>query len=171
MFAGSYAPIGWALCEGQLLAVAEFGDLFELISTTFGGDGETTFALPDMRGRIPIHHGNGFILGETGGVEEVTLTTSQIPSHTHAINGATMPAYGANPATSTLPAGNFPAISPGNLLYSPAIDGSKQMAGMSANDTGSMLQAVGGSQPHTNMQPYLCINFIISLYGAFPTQN
>src|SRR5256885_8894286 len=103
MFAGNFAPVNWMFCEGQLLAISENDILFQIIGTTYGGDGQTTFALPDLRGRIPLHQGNAFVLGETGGAEEITLTTSQIPSHTHPLLGS------ASTATSPDPAGNVGA--------------------------------------------------------------
>src|SRR4030088_1037968 len=102
MFPGNFAPSGWAFCDGTLLLISEYETLFNLIGTTYGGDGQSTFALPDMRSRVPIHWGNGFILAETGGVEEVTLTVQQIPSHTHAFLGSTDIANTPNPASSVL---------------------------------------------------------------------
>jgi microcystin-dependent protein len=158
MFAGNFAPAGWMFCEGQLLPISEYETLFNLIGTTYGGDGQSTFALPDLRGRLPIHQGNGFTLAETGGVETVTLTVSQIPVHSHPYL-ATVNAGGANVG----PAGNvLAAISvAGSELYAPA-PGTIPMA---ANAIGS----TGGSQPHDNFQPYLCIDFIISLFGVFPS--
>lgn len=155
MFAGNFAPAGWAFCEGQLLPISENDTLFTLIGTTYGGDGQSTFALPDMRGRIPVHQGNGFILAETGGVEEVTLTPQQIPVHSHAVQAST--AVGS----STSPAGNVLAASGSGNVYRPA----PASAVMSAQS----VWPVGGSQPHTNMQPYLCIDYIISLFGIFPS--
>jgi microcystin-dependent protein len=155
MFAGNFAPAGWMFCEGQLLPISENETLFQLIGTTYGGDGQSTFGLPDLRGRIPIHQGNGFILAETGGAEEITLTVSQIPAHTHPLLAST--------GTSTLstPGGNLLAAAQAatyfNLLDNPA--------NMSPQSVGP----VGGSQPHTNFQPYLCVDFIISLFGIFPS--
>jgi microcystin-dependent protein len=155
MFAGNYATVGWLFCEGQELPISENEALFQLIGTTYGGDGESTFALPDLRGRIPIHQGNGFILAETGGAEEITLTTTQIPVHTHPFlattaDGNVIAAPGNLPATSQ-------NISP---FINQAPDG---------NMNAGAIGPVGGSQPHTNFQPYLCINFIISLFGIFPS--
>jgi microcystin-dependent protein len=156
MFGGNFAPAGWMFCEGQLLPISENETLFQLIGTTYGGDGATTFALPDLRGRVPIHQGNGFIVAETGGAEDITLTVNQIPAHTHAMLGTN------NAASDTSPAGAVPA---------------KTLVNVSAYGTdapGTALHAnaiapVGGSQPHTNVQPYLCIDFIISLFGIFPS--
>ena len=156
MFAGNFNPAGWMFCEGQLLPISENETLFQLIGTTYGGDGESTFALPDLRGRIPLHQGNGFILAETGGVEEVTLTTQQIPSHTHPFL-----ASGALGNQGTV-AGNLCANSNGALYY---IDSTPPNVSMN----NASISPVGGSQPHTNFQPYLCINFIISLFGIFPS--
>lgn len=157
MFAGNFAPAGWMFCEGQLLPIAENETLFQLIGTTYGGDGESTFALPDLRGRLPIHQGNGFILAETGGAEEITLTVNQIPAHTHPLL-----ASAAN-ATRTTANGSVVTTSTGAAI-SPY--------GTDAPRTGLQQQAittVGGSQPHNNFQPYLCISFIISLFGIFPS--
>lgn len=162
MFAGNFAPVGWMFCEGQALAISENDTLFQLIGTTYGGDGQTTFNLPDLRGRLPVHQGTSssgttYQMGQTGGAEEVTLTVQQIPIHTHPmvvldhvgnqINpGGSLPGHSFNvtPYINATPAGSFnvAAISP-----------------------------AGGSQPHTNFQPYLCIDFIISLFGIFPSQT
>jgi microcystin-dependent protein len=155
MFAGNFAPAGWMFCEGQLLPISENETLFQLIGTTYGGDGESTFALPDLRGRIPIHQGNGFILAETGGAEEITLTVSQIPAHNHAFLGST------NIAAQSNPSNNVVAQSTLAKLY---IADVADTALSPVSITG-----VGGSQPHTNFQPYLCVDFIISLFGIFPS--
>jgi microcystin-dependent protein len=155
MFAGNFAPAGWMFCEGQLLAISENDTLFNLIGTTYGGDGQSTFGLPDLRGRIPIHQGNGFLLAQNGGVEEVTLTVQQIPSHAHAFLAS------ANNASAANAAGKLLAQTPS---YAPYIALSANSA-LSANAVGS----TGGSQPHTNFQPYLCVNFIISLFGIYPS--
>jgi microcystin-dependent protein len=155
MFAGNFAPAGWLFCEGQLLPISENEALFNLIGTTYGGDGESTFALPDLRGRIPIHQGNGFILAETGGAEEITLTVNQIPTHSHPLLAS------MNPGVSSNAQNNANSSSASILLY---IEGQ-------APDTNlrpSVVGTVGGSQPHTNFQPYLCVDFIISLFGIFP---
>lgn len=156
MFGGNFAPAGWLFCEGQLLPISENETLFQLIGTTFGGDGESTFALPDLRGRLPMHQGNGFILAETGGVEQITLSTSQIPNHTH------IPQANSGIATSTDPANNFWAAQPALLHYASAGTANINLAG-------NTLASAGGNQPHENRQPYLCISFIISLFGIFPT--
>ena len=156
MFAGNFAPAGWMFCEGQLLPISENETLFQLIGTTYGGDGESTFALPDLRGRIPIHQGNGFILAETGGAEEITLTVNQIPAHTHPFLAST--ALGDQVGV----AGNVVCNSQGALYY---VD--QGTPNVSMNPTS--IPPVGGSQPHTNFQPYLCVDFIISLFGIFPS--
>jgi microcystin-dependent protein len=155
MFAGNFAPAGWMFCEGQLLPISENETLFNLIGTTYGGDGQSTFALPDLRGRIPIHQGNGFILAETGGAEEITLTVNQIPAHSHPVLASTATAGGLSPNNAVL--GQTDSITPyragaPNVNFNPAV-----------------ISSVGGSQPHTNFQPYLCVDFIISLFGIFPS--
>lgn len=155
MFAGNFAPTGWMFCEGQLLPISENETLFQLIGTTYGGDGESNFALPDLRGRIPIHQGNGFILAETGGAEEITLTVQQIPAHGHAWLGR---AGGGNQGS---PSGGLLAMS-GLRQFTDEIETPSTMGA-------TVISPTGGSQPHTNFQPYLCINFIISLFGIFPS--
>jgi len=157
MFAGNFAPAGWMFCEGQLLPISEYETLFNLVGTTYGGDGQSTFALPDMRGRIPLHFGNGSILAETGGVETVTLTTAQLPAHTHPLLATTTPATQQNVL------GNVLAEA---TLFNPYIN-INPSAPMAPQAAGS----VGGSQPHNNFQPYLCVDFIISLFGIFPSQT
>jgi microcystin-dependent protein len=154
MFAGNFAPAGWMFCEGQLLPISENETLFQLIGTTYGGDGESTFALPDLRGRIPLHQGNGFILAETGGAEEITLTVSQIAAHSHPFlaSGGT--------AAGTEPNGNTFATALADVYV-------QDLTAVNLNP--QAIASTGGSQPHTNFQPYLCINFIISLFGIFPS--
>ena len=155
MFAGNFAPAGWMFCEGQLLPISENETLFNLIGTTYGGDGQSTFGLPDLRGRVPIHMGNGFTLAETGGVETVTLTTQQIPSHGHAMLGSTDPANSPNPGASV-------------VARSPQVNAFVNVA-PSVPMSSSFLGPAGGNQPHQNFQPYLCVDFIISLFGIFPS--
>ncbi|RAZ91307.1 phage tail protein [Mesorhizobium hawassense] len=157
IFAGNFAPAGWMFCEGQLLPISENETLFQLIGTTYGGDGESTFALPDLRGRLPMHQGNSFVLAETGGVEDVTLTVSQIPAHSHPFLASLNNALGNSPAGSVV--GQVGATQ----IYRESPAGSA-MSLQSCSST-------GGSQPHTNFQPYLCVNFIISLFGIFPSQT
>jgi microcystin-dependent protein len=157
MFAGNFAPAGWMFCEGQLLPISENETLFNLIGTTYGGDGQSTFALPELRGRIPIHQGNGFILAETGGAEEITLTVNQIPAHSHPFLASNDSATGPGPG------GNVPATTNvAKKIYAASGSPTSPMAPQSVGNT-------GGSQPHTNFQPYLCVDFIISLFGIFPS--
>ena len=162
MFAGNFAPNGWMFCEGQTLPISQNEGLFQLIGTTYGGDGQQTFNLPNLASRVPIHMGTGpdgttYQIGEMAGVEEVTLTTQQIPVHTHALTGSTGNAAQANPAN--------------NVLASSTLV--KPYAAETANNAmaPTSIQPAGGSQPHTNVQPFLCINFIISLFGVFPSQT
>jgi microcystin-dependent protein len=157
MFAGNFAPPGWMFCEGQLLPISDYETLFNLIGTTYGGDGQNTFALPDLRGRIPLHQGNGFTLAQTGGVEQITLTVPQIPSHTHALLAA---ATNGNQAS---PLGNVLANSFNVAPYINDVVG--------GNMNAAAITSTGGSQPHNIFQPYLCVDFIISLFGIFPSQN
>jgi microcystin-dependent protein len=157
IFAGNFAPAGWMFCEGQLLPISEFETLFNLIGTTYGGDGQSTFALPDLRGRLPLHQGGGFTLAETGGAEEVTITVNTMPSHTHALLASTGP---GNVAT---PQNNVTAASASVQIY---IEDSTD-----SNMNPAAMGSIGGSQPHTNFQPYLCLDFIISLFGIFPSQT
>ena len=157
MFAGNFAPAGWMFCEGQLLPISENETLFQLLGTTYGGDGQSTFALPDLRGRIPLHQGNGFILAETGGAEEITLTVNQIPAHNHMMLGSEDIANTPNPGTNVVArSGQVNAF----INSDPTIAMASQFLGPD-----------GGSQPHTNFQPYLCVDFIISLFGIFPSQT
>jgi microcystin-dependent protein len=157
MFAGNFPPNGWMFCEGQLLPISENDTLFTLIGTTYGGDGQETFALPDLRGRAPLHQGNGFIQGETGGVETVTLTTQQIPAHNHpmlaSLNSATSPTPTNQMIGKSTSIDAFINAQPSTALNAQAVT------------------PVGSSQPHENMQPYLCVDFIISLFGIFPSQT
>lgn len=155
MFGGNFAPYGWALCQGQLLPISEYETLFQLIGTTYGGDGQSTFGLPDLRGRLPIHLGSGFALAANGGVESVTLNTNQIPAHSHTVSATT------NGNTASLPGGNFLAAGPD--IYDQNKPGTNTMA--------AAISSVGGSQSHSNFQPYLCVNFILSLFGIYPSQN
>jgi len=163
MFGGSFAPAGWMFCDGQLLPISENETLFNLIGTTYGGDGQSTFALPDLRGRVPIHMGTQpksgtiYSLAEAAGVESVTLTTNQIPIHTHAFLGSSLA------ATLTSPSGSVVGTS-AQVSYLTIAQASVAM-------NASAITPTGGSQPHENLQPYLAINFIISLFGVFPSQT
>ena len=159
MFAGNFQPAGWMFCNGTVLPISEYETLFQLIGTTYGGDGQETFALPDLRSRIPIHQGNGFILAETGGAESITLTVQQIPAHSHALLGATTDGGLNAPAGGVLAKPGSPQ--PGVRAFAPG-----------PADTTMNAQAIGptgGSQPHENMQPYLGVHYIISLFGIFPS--
>ena len=156
MFAGNFAPAGWALCAGQILSIAQNTALFNLIGTTYGGDGQTTFALPDLRSRVPVHQGNGHTLGEMGGAETITLVVNQLPSHHH------LPQADSNNGNFSDPARNIWAQSQASRHY---IAGTSTNAPMSP----SAMTSAGGSQPHDNMLPYQAINFIISLFGIFPS--
>jgi len=156
MFAGNFAPAGWMFCEGQLLPISENETLFQLIGTTYGGDGQSTFGLPDLQGRIPIHQGGGFTLAQTGGVETVTLTVSQIAAHSHPLL-----------VTNDVPA----QPSPANNLPGQAAAKFYRAGNPSVQLNPAVVAGTGGSQPHNNFQPYLCIDFIISLFGIFPSQT
>lgn len=161
LFAGNFAPRAWAFCDGQLLPIAQNTALFSLLGTTYGGDGQTTFALPDLRGRVPIGRGTGqgldpYSWGERGGTETVTLTASQVPSHTHNIRGSSAT------ASATTPEGNVLAEGTRRTLRAPGSP--------SAMDAGA-ITSTGGSGSHTNLQPYLGLNYIIALQGYFPSEN
>lgn len=156
LFAGNFAPQGWAFCDGSIMSIAENTTLFQLIGTTYGGDGQNTFALPDLRGRVPVHQGNGFTIGQLGGEESVTLTANQLPAHTHAINASTAAATPAAGITGLL------ASVSGSNLYGPA----PAFVPMAA----AAVSAAGGNQAHDNMAPFQAISFIISLFGVFPSQ-
>lgn len=163
LFGGNFAPRGWAFCNGQLLQISANTALFSILGTTYGGDGRTTFALPDLRGRVAIHAGTGNGLtprqiGQASGTETVTLTINQMPAHTHMVN----PKYSNAPGQIN-PANNYPAnLGAPNAVYGASGDGPMGNAIVSTS---------GGSQPHENMQPWLCINYIIATVGVFPTRN
>lgn len=157
MFAGNFAPAGWEFCSGQLLPISENEVLFQLIGTTYGGDGQSTFALPNLQSRVPMHKGQSSQIGESGGVEQVTITTNQLPAHNHGMLAFDAIANTSNPG--------------GNLIGK----STKVDMFFDVNPTQVMnpasISPIGGSQPHDNMMPYMGINFIISLFGIFPTQN
>jgi microcystin-dependent protein len=169
MFAGSFAPLGWALCDGQLMAISQNDALFALIGTTYGGDGQVTFALPDLRGRVPLHQGQGpeqtVVLGASGGVESVTLVQSTVPAHTHLMSASSavpgpVPAGGINLNTMAMvPASPTPKP---KMYADPAAPVALAAAAIGA---------AGNSQPHNNMAPTTVLNFIIALEGIFPPQN
>lgn len=181
LFAGNFAPVGWMFCEGQLLSTTEYQDLFYLIGTTYGGDGVESFALPDLRGRVPIHmgvspaFGTTYQIGETGGVESVTLTVNQIPSHNHPLRGSiAVPVRGDSPGNTSDPNGNAVAISTGKKFFTKTPSASGLMAPITVTPAGGnpdLIGPAGGSQPHDNMQPYIAVSFIISLFGIFPSQT
>ena len=153
----AFEPVDWAYCDGRLLPIAEFTTLFALIGTTYGGDGQQTFALPDLRGRVPIHQGPGFFIGQEAGSENVTLTAGQVPQHTHRLVAAHVYATHANPA------GLLPGRLDGTRAYGATVETSM------ASD--SVAGGNGGGQPHENMQPYAVLNYVISLIGVFPSRN
>lgn len=164
MFAGTFAPVGWALCDGQLLSISQNDALFALLGTIYGGDGRTTFALPDLRGRIPIHQGAGPGLsprpvGSRGGSENETLTIDQLPSHSHAFQASTAA------ANSGYPAGQLVAdTSPASVYNNAGAD-----TGISMPD--NAVENIGGNQSHTNIMPFQCVNYIIALFGVFPSRQ
>jgi microcystin-dependent protein len=152
----SFAPVDWALCDGQLLSIAQYEALFSLLGTTYGGDGVNTFALPNLQSRIPIHQGNGYVIGQLAGTETVTLTTNQIPVHTHALNAQSGAGSQSSPS--------------GGVWANSALD-QYSAATPTTQMSASSLQNSGGSQPHDNMPPFLCVNFVIALFGIFPTRG
>jgi microcystin-dependent protein len=161
MFGGSFAPAGWAFCAGQLMPISENDTLFTLIGTTYGGDGQETFGIPDLQGRTPVHQGTlqgiTYQIGEKAGVESVTLSTNQIPIHNHAWVASSAVGTGSDPTNSVL------AQHPTASLYAASAPTTPMNAGS--------VSPTGGSQPHDNMQPYLVVSYIISLFGIFPTQS
>ena len=169
MFAGNYPPNGWAFCDGSLISISENDVLFTLIGTTYGGDGQNTFALPDFRGRAPISVSSGNSMGQMGGTETVTLTVSQIPAHSHPMQVANEPGTTNTPSFGVMPAKAANMQFPG---------GTKQIMTYAKDNAGGKIQAnpqsvnpQGFSQPHDNMKPFVGINYIISLYGIFPSQQ
>lgn len=158
MMSFNFAPQGWAMCNGQFLPINQNQALFALLGTTYGGNGQTTFQLPDLRGRAPMHFGNGHTLGEKAGQEAHTVTVSEMPAHVHTLNGSTTTASTVTPDTNTVL-----SVSTPQQVYG----GAAGLVAMSAAAIGN----VGGNQPHTNMQPYLVITFCIALQGIFPSQN
>lgn len=155
MFGGNFAPVGWALCNGAVLPISENEVLFNLIGTTYGGDGQSTFALPNLQSRVPVHQGSGFVIGQAAGSETVTLLTQQIPAHSHVPQGSANASQGA----------------PGNGVW--AQSSQNQFSSGTPNEqlAASAIGLAGGSQPHDNMLPFLAVNFIISLFGVFPSQS
>lgn len=167
IFSFNFAPKGWALCNGQLLPINQNQALFALLGTTYGGNGQTTFALPDLRGRVPIHMGNGHTLGERAGQETHTIIQTELPQHTHSLQGNTADATTNTPATNSVLAKTVASANPGGafnmFLYSANNPDNALWAGTISN--------TGGSQPHENRMPYLVLNMCIALQGIFPSQN
>ena len=159
MFAGNFAPLGWSICNGQLISIAENSALYSLIQTTYGGDGVNTFALPDLRGRVPIHQAANHLVGQAAGVEGVTLTVGEMPAHSHTLLGSTDAATATDPTNALLA-----TLTKTKTLYRSDGGSVNAMASQSVSSTPTGL-------PHSNFQPYLCINFIIALNGIFPSQN
>ena len=159
MFAGTFEIDGWAYCDGRLLPIDQFENLFNLIGTTYGGDGEVTFGLPDLRSRVPMHMGSGMVLAQSGGVESVTLTVAQMTGHTHPLLGSTALGSSTTPQNAVLAQDNIA----GADLYIQDTP--------TANMAATSISPVGGSQPHDNTQPYLTITFLISMVGDFPPRN
>lgn len=162
LFAGNFAPAGWAFCDGSLVPISEYEALFTLIGTTYGGDGQNTFALPDLRGRVPVHQGAGpglsnRTIGETGGTETVALTAAQMPAHSHALRGSSAAATGSSPAGAVLAATG-------------AVNSYSSNAAPTQAMAAGALAAQGGGQPHDNMAPFLTVSYIIALFGIYPQQ-
>lgn len=170
LFSGNFAPRGWSFCNGALLSISEYATLFALIGTTYGGDGMSTFALPDLRGRIPLHNGTGpgltpRVLGESAGTENVTLLNTQIPSHSHPYMASTAPATNNSPDTAVL-ATVQPDGTDARVFYCPSdLDGVDQILDPLS------VEPVGGSFPHTNLMPVLALNYIIALFGIYPSST
>lgn len=169
IFAATFAPRGWAMCDGQLLPISYYEALFSLLGTTYGGDGRTTFGLPDLRGRIPIHKGTGpglnpRSLGERGGAEDATVSIAQLPSHSHALHGTVEPAGRSDPSDAMRASyvGDSVSIPAFGNLEPPSETPLVAMAG-------DVIAPVGGGQAHANVQPFLCVNFIIALVGLYPS--
>lgn len=162
LFAGNFAPLGWAQCDGQLLPISQYEALFSLIGTTYGGDGQTTFALPDLRSRVPLHQGTGpglssYVMGEYGGAESVTLMSSQMAAHVHPALGNSGAGTQNNPASSVWAGSSLNIYGPG--------------ASADATMSPTAITISGGGQPHDNMLPYTVFNFCIALEGIYPSQS
>lgn len=176
MFGGNFAPRNWAFCSGQLISIAQNSALFSILGTTYGGNGQTTFGLPDMRGRVPVHAGQGaglsnYVLGEKAGVEKVTLTTNQMPTHNHGAQATITAHVGVleDDGNTQEVAGHVLSNSPSEQLYS-SDAATGQLGGVSATGTVTV-DFNGGSQSHENRMPLLVVNFIICLYGIFPSRS
>ncbi len=156
IYAFQFAPRGWALCNGALLAIAQNQALFSLVGTTYGGNGTTTFGLPNLQSRAPVHPGNEIIQGQQGGTETVTLISSEVPQHVHTVNAS------AGAVTGGSPSGTYLTTQPTEAMYTIAANANAQMGGLALSN---------GSQPHTNIQPYQVVSFCIALQGVFPSRN
>jgi len=170
MFGGNFPPSGWMFCNGQILPISEYDTLFNLIGTTYGGDGQSTFALPNLQGRLPVHMGTGgglstYVIGQSAGTESVTLTQQQIPQHNHMVTTQTAGGSSATPTTSAV-LGDEQSNASGGNAFAYGIGGTGTQVAM----PGSTVGGSGGSQPHDNMMPYLCVSFVISLFGVYPSQ-
>lgn len=159
----NFAPVGWAFCNGQLMSISQNTALFSLLGTTYGGNGTTTFALPDLRGRVPVHFGQGpglsnYAQGQTGGVESLALLANQLPSHNHTVNCST------TGGTQAGPSGGYPAVESTGTSLDYAVSSNNTM-------NPAMIGNAGSGLPHENRQPFLCVNFIIALQGIFPSRN
>lgn len=173
MFAGNFAPRGWAFCNGQILSIAQNTALFSLLGTTYGGNGQTTFALPDLRGRVPMGTGQGpglpnIVLGEVAGTPSTTLTVNNMPAHNHNFTGTASMACKSGAGNADSPTGNIPAGSATDENYAAPAGGNGSMAPTNISGT---IAVTGGSQPFSIMQPYLGMNYIICLEGIFPSRN
>jgi microcystin-dependent protein len=156
LFGGNFAPQGWMFCDGSVLPIAENETLFNLIGTTYGGDGQQTFALPDLRGRVPVHQSAGFVIGQVAGVETVTLNAASTPRHTHVLRGSSAAATGGVPGNAVLAATTVASYGPGPATVPMA---------------NAAVTPQGGSAPHENMAPFGAVSYIISLFGIFPSQT
>jgi microcystin-dependent protein len=165
----NFAPTGWALCNGQTLPISQYTALFSLLGTTYGGNGTTTFNLPDLQGRVPIHQGNGsglspYVIGQKGGAENVTLLVNQMPTHNHLVNVNNQPGSNPDPTNGILAEGN-------NGARPPVLAHNYTAAAATGTLAPTAIAASGGNLPHTNIQPYLTVNFIIALVGIFPSRS
>ena len=172
----NFAARGYYSCHGQLLAIAQNETLFALIGTIYGGDGVVTFALPDLRGRMPIHPSQGpglssYVLGQASGTEQVTLTTAQLPAHTHALTQTVTSRCQSGAGNSKTPTGNYYAADASGENFADAGTTATSNAAMGAIPFNTLVSPTGGNQPHENMPPFLCVNFIIAAEGIFPSRN
>jgi microcystin-dependent protein len=156
LFAGNFAPVGWALCNGQLLSIADNSALFAVLGTTYGGDGQSTFALPDFRGRVPVHTGQNYVMGQAAGSETVTLNSNQIAGHSHSLQASTSTGDNSDPTNRVWAMSHF------NNYNTGTVDSTMDGASIGPNN---------GGQPHDNMLPFVAVNFIIALEGIFPSQS